>query len=166
MNITALSTTFHVRPLTPADVEAIYALSVSNPLFFEFCPPFVTRESILGDMKALPPRCTYEDKFYVGLFEKDHLVAVLDLVTHCPAPESAFIGLFMMDKADQGRGLGSRIVSELADFLKGEGFSAIRLAYAKGNPQSEHFWMKNGFRPIGREVPNDGFTAVLMDRLL
>ena len=36
----------------------------------------------------------------------------MDLVVDYPAENVAFIGLFMMDKALQGKGAGSRIVSE------------------------------------------------------
>ena len=51
-----------------------------NPLYFQYCPPMATHKSILDDMKALPPRTTYDDKYYMGFYEGDSLVAVMDLI--------------------------------------------------------------------------------------
>ena len=48
-------------------MDDILRLSESNPMFYEYCPPFVTRESILNDMKALPQGKTDAEKYYIGL---------------------------------------------------------------------------------------------------
>lgn len=164
--IEKFSSQYIVRTLTPEDVEAIYGLSAGNPLFFEHCPPFVTRQSILEDMAALPPGKTYDDKFYVGFFDKGQLVAILDLILGYPEADTAFIGLFMVDRARQGGGLGSAIISQFASYLKTLGFARLRLAYAKGNPQSEAFWRKNGFQKTGEESRRETYTAVSMERRL
>ena len=50
--------------------------------------------------------------------------------------------------------------------LKGLGYARVGLAYAKGNPQSAAFWRKNGFHPTGRDVPAEGYTAVVLEREL
>ena len=50
--------------------------------------------------------------------------------------------------------------------LKELGYTRVGLAYAKGNPQSAAFWRKNGFHPTGREVPAEGYTAVVLEREL
>ena len=39
-----------------------------------------TAQSIVDDMNALPPRTTYDDKYYIGYFEGEKLVAVMDLI--------------------------------------------------------------------------------------
>ncbi len=164
MNIENLSKNYLVRPLTESDTDAIYNLSMGNPLFFEYCPPFVTRQSILQDMKALPPKVTYADKHYVGFFAEEKLVALLDLITHYPNPATAFIGLFMVAQEEQGKGIGSAIVADCAAELRALGFGRIRLAFAKGNPQSEAFWQKNGFHRTGEEYAQEGYTAVVMEK--
>ena len=69
MEISRLSQRYRVRRLTAADVDAIYALSRENPLFYQYCPPFVTKESILNDMTALPPRTPRDRKYYLGYFQ-------------------------------------------------------------------------------------------------
>ncbi len=166
IDIAALSSKYTVRRLTVDDLESIYTLSLENPLFFQYCPPFVTRESILEDMRALPPGMTPADKYYVGFFQDDKLIAVMDLITNYPDTHTVFIGLFMMEKGEQGRGIGSAIVSECARYFKSVGGHYIRLGFAKGNPQSEAFWRKNGFEPVGIEADNGTYTAVVMRKVL
>ena len=166
MDIQKLSSSYAVKVLTAQDVDTIYELTADNPLFYHYCPPFVTKESILQDMQALPPRKTYEDKYYLGFWEQEKLVAVLDLITHFPNEKTAFFGFFMMNSAVQQQGIGSRIVSECAAALKTLGFSYIRLGFAKGNPQSEHFWRKNGFAETSIETENVGYTVVILQKVL
>lgn len=166
IDIEALSSKYTVRKLTVDDLDRIYALSLGNPLFFQYCPPFVTRESILEDMRALPPGMTPDDKYYVGFFQDDKLMAILDLITNYPDTHTIFIGLFMMEKHEQDRGVGSGIINECARYFKSVGSHYIRLCFAKGNPQSEAFWRKNGFEPVGIEADNGTYTAVVMRRAL
>ena len=166
MELQKISGAFFVRKLTEEDVEAVYALCAENPLFYQYCPPFVTRRSIREDMAALPPNTGFENKYYAGFFDGETLAAVMDLILEYPDRETAFIGLFMMNRGYQGRGTGSSIVSDCVAYLAEEGFRRIRLAFAKGNPQSEAFWRKNGFSPTGVEIENQGYTAVVMERHL
>lgn len=160
------STSCRVRRLTPADVPEIFALSMGNPLFYQHCPPFVTEESILADMAALPPGVSSADKFYVGFFQGDTLIAVLDLILGYPDEHTAFVGLFMTRREIQGKGVGSALMADCARCLQAQGFRRMRLAYAKGNPQSAAFWRKNGFRETGEAVDKGDYTAVLMERPL
>ena len=84
---------------------------------------------------------------------------LMDLIDGYPDPKIAYIGFFMMDIRFQGRQLGSALIREVKDYLKRAGFSAVRLAIDKANPQSNHFWKKNGFEVI-REVPRDEWTVL------
>ena len=54
MELQKVSRRYRIRLLQETDMDDILRLSESNPMFYEYCPPFVTRESILNDMKALP----------------------------------------------------------------------------------------------------------------
>lgn len=166
MNIKELSSKYTVREMTVDDIDDIYELSVENPMYYQYCPPFVTKESVRQDMKALPPGRTYDDKYYIGFWEEEKLVAVMDLIFNYPDTDTAFIGLFMMSRAEQGKGIGSCIVGECARCLRCQGYQFIRLGYVKGNPQSEGFWRKNGFVPTGIETDNGSYTVVVMQKSL
>ena len=140
MEITEISKNYQVRRLGRDDVDAIYELCRENRIFYRYHEPFVTKESILDDMEALPPGKSREDKYYVGFFDGGSLAAIMDLILGYPEKSIAFIGLFMTDVRFQHRGVGSQMVS---------GCEKIRLGVDKGNPQSHAFWTKNRFQTIG-----------------
>lgn len=160
MEIKSLSKRFYVRKLDRNDVEMIYDMSCENNIFYQYHPPFVTKESILEDMEALPPGKSYDDKFYVGFFENENLVAIMDLILDYPEKEIAFIGLFMTNIQYQNKGIGSKIISEIVTYLKSLGYKKIRLGVDKGNPQSYSFWSKNNFNTISED------TYILMELVI
>lgn len=151
MEIKNLSNIFEVRKLTTEDVEIVYEMSCKNKIFYQYHPPFVTKESIMNDMKALPPGKGYDDKFYVGFFEKESLVAIMDLILDFPAEKIAFIGLFMTNIQYQNKGISSAIISEIVTQLKLLGYKKMRLGVDKGNMQSYSFWSKNNFKTISED---------------
>jgi len=161
-----LSKQYRVRVLVDSDVVAVYALCKENPLYYQYCPPFVTEDSIRADMKALPPHKTMEDKYYLGFFEGGRLIAVMDLILGFPKEDTAFVGFFMMSKEFQGKGIGTALMQAVYVYLRQCGFHFVRLGFAKGNPQSEHFWIKNGFMRTGVEAQNEGYVAVVMEKEL
>lgn len=155
---------YRFRILTEEDIPLIHELLEGNPLYFQHCPPAPTHESIRQDMCALPPGKALEDKHYGGLFNGKRLIALFDLITGFPNEKTLFIGFFMVKKEEQGNGLGTEIISELCRDVSAKGFEHIRLGYVKGNPQSEAFWMKNGFVKTGVETQTGGYTVVVLEK--
>ena len=143
MEISSLSKFFVVRKLTINDVDTIYDMMSKNEIFYQYHPPFVTKESVVEDMEALPPNKSYDDKYYIGFFENDSLVAIMDLILGYPTEEIAFIGLFMTNVQYQNKGIGSNIIRDTCDYLNDLGYKKVRLGVDKGNPQSYSFWLKN-----------------------
>lgn len=158
------SISFFVRPLTEADIPAILKLYETNPYYFEQCPPPPTEASVLNDMTRLPPGKRREDKHFVGYFDGDRLIAVLDLVEGYPSDEKAFIGLFMLDKAYQGKGLGSQLIVELLESLMRQ-FKTLRLGYVATNSPAKAFWEKQGFVPTGETSQEKQYTIILAEYL-
>ena len=66
MRIADISPNYNVRKIDVADIDDVYALASKNELFYKYCPPFVSKDSILSDMEALPPNRTHDDKYYIG----------------------------------------------------------------------------------------------------
>lgn len=122
MDLHLLSKSYTVRKLDEADVDAIFELMRKNEIFYKYHPPFVTKESILEDMKALPPQKSYEDKYYIGFFEDETLVANMDLILSYPTEQIAFIGFFMTDVQYQNKGVGSKIIREVCACIKSLGY--------------------------------------------
>ncbi len=154
MDISLLSKKYEVRTLDINDVDTIYDISCKNEIFYKYHPPFVTKESIVDDMKALPPNKSYNDKYYIGFFEGDSLVANMDLILGYPTDEIAFIGLFMTNIHCQNKGVGSNIIGDVCNYLEQLGYKKVRIGVDKGNPQSNSFWQKNGFYIISENEYN------------
>lgn len=148
MDVNLLSKSFKVRRLNKRDIDMIYDLSCENKIFYQYHPPFVTKESIEEDFEALPPNKSYQDKYYLGFFDGDILIAIIDLILSYPTKEIAFIGLFMTNIEYQNKGIGSNIIRDVCSYLKEIGYKRVRLGVDKGNPQSYHLWIKNNFETI------------------
>lgn len=166
VNIELFSDVYTVRILREEDIESIYQLCISNPLYYEYCPPFVTVDSIREDMSALPPNIAMEDKYYIGFYNNERLIAVMDLIEGYPEEKIVFIGFFMTDKSVQKKGIGFAIIEKMCEYLKKIGYHSIRLAWVKGNPQAEHFWVKSKFIKIKETSSTDGDTVILAQRIL
>ncbi len=166
MDIKNISSKYVVKKLNSRDIPEIYNLCQENKLYYKYCPPIVTEESIKGDILALPPDTKIDNKLYLGFYSGEKLIAVMDLIYGYPRQETAFIGFFMTNTAIQNKGVGSEIISELCDFLKRKGFISVRLAWIKGNPQAEHFWLKNKFTILDEAVYNASRSLILAERRL
>lgn len=165
LNITKFSSKYLVRKLTEEDIPFIYSMCLGNQQYYQYCTKQPTIDLIKSDLKITPPGIDISKKYYVGFFEEETLVAVMDLIDGYPDDKIAFIGFFMMNMDFQGNGLGSSIIHEVLKYLKNNGFISIRLGIDKNNPQSTHFWKKNGFKII-REVPQDKDIILLAERNL
>lgn len=122
-----------------------YMVFVVKIIYYQYCPPYVTRKSIESDMMTLPGNIDIKDKYYVGYFKNEKLIAVLDLIDGYPKKDIVFIGFFMMDINVQKNGIGSAIVNELIEYLTTLKYKEVRIGWINGNLQAEHFWIKNGF---------------------
>lgn len=165
LEIFKINKQYKTRDLQDCDVDIILELCWKNLLFFEYTEAKPTKEQILEDMKTTPPGIGLSDKYFFGFFEKDKLVAVMDLVDGYPDPKTAYIGLFMMNPEYQGKQVGTAIIWETVEYLKSVGKTAVRLAIDKGNPQSTHFWTKNGFE-ILFEVDVNGWTKLVAEKAM
>lgn len=166
MDLSKLTNRYHVRLLDRTDIETILSLCRKNSLYYQFCPPAASEQTIIHDMEALPPNKDLSDKYYFGFFEDDSLIAVMDLIAAFPDEKTAFIGFFMTDTSVQNRGIGSKIIEELCSFLRTTGFSRVRLGWVKGNPQAQHFWHKCGFAETGVSYDTGAYTVIVAQRAI
>ena len=134
MNSLLFSKQYTVKQLVTEDISDVFALCKRNELYYHFCPPFVTEQSIANDMKALPPGVDETDKHYVGFYDADKLVAVMDLITGFPDEQTAFIGFFMTDVSVQNAGVGTTIINELFTYLRELEIKLVKLGWVQGNP--------------------------------
>ncbi len=170
LEVSHFSEKYAVRKMMEEDIPTIFELCRGNRLYYEHCGRQNTAEELKNDMTITPPGKGQEDKYYVGFFDRENpggekLVAVMDLIDGYPDSDIAYIGFFMMNAVYQGRGQGSSLITELCGYLKKSGFRKVRLAFEKENPQSSHFWRKNGFLDL-REVPREKAILIVAERAL
>ena len=165
IDISKLSKRYSVRILEESDVETLARICKQNTVFYEYTEARPTKENILNDMKATPQGITMEDKYYFGFFDDRELIAIMDLIDGYPKAEIAYIGFFMMNPQYQGKQKGTAIIAEAIDYLQSTGKTSVRLAIDKGNPQSTHFWKKNGFEIIS-EADVNGWTKLVAEKSL
>lgn len=165
IEITRLSAEYEIRKMEEEDIPAVLKLCRSNPMYYYYDPPEASEESIRSDMTILPPRTDPVKKHYIGFFKGGVLTAVMDLIDGYPDKETAYIGFFMVHRDASGQGLGTRLITEVCEYLKEAGFFRVMLCYIKGNMQSRGFWLKNGFAEI-REAPTEKKVKVEMERRL
>ena len=165
INVLELSKKYEVRKLGDLDAESVLDLCFGNAQYYRYCEAEPTIEQVLNDLHITPPNISMSDKYYVGFFEDKTLVAVMDLIDGYPNADIAYIGFFMMNPIYQGNQIGTAIISEVIDYLRSIGKKAVRLAIDKGNPQSTHFWKKNGFEIIS-EADVNGWTKLVAEKQL
>ena len=165
IDIHSLTRRYSVRLLDEQDITLILKICQGNPLFYKYAAAECTAEQLKEDIYALPNGKTADDKYYFGFFDGNRLTAVMDLIDGYPDRETAFIGFFMMNADDSGKGTGTRIIGDVLSSLKEQGFAKVRLCINDGNPQSSHFWQKNGFIPV-QTVQRGEETIILAEQKL
>ena len=165
IDISKLSNKYTVRRMSDSDAEDILEFCKGNTQYYEYCQAEPTLEQVMSDLHLAPSGIGPKDKYYVGFYQDDDLVAVMDLVDGFPKDSIVFIGFFMMSKRLKGREIGSSIIREVSEYMKSKGITSIRLAIDKGNPQSTHFWKKNGFSVI-YEADRDGHALLVAEKEL
>ena len=165
MDIQQLNDRYQITVLCSENIPDILQLCMGNPLFYQHCPPLPSAQSIWQDMHALPTGKTAADKYYLGFWEGEKLIAVLDLILRYPDEQTAFIGFFMLNAEAQGKGLAAAIIHQLLQRLK-NGFSFVRLGYVQSNCQSERFWKRMGFEETGTVTRTDSYQIVIAQKKL
>lgn len=165
IEIEKISKRFAVRKLNRDDVEMIYTFCKRNTQYYAYCGKELSVELIEQDLTITPPNIPMRQKYYVGFCENNKLVAIMDLIDGYPDEDYAYIGFFMMDCELQGKGIGSNIISEAIGYLREQGFRKCQLGIDKDNPQSNHFWQKNGFKVI-REVKLEEGAVLVAEKEL
>jgi len=163
IDIKKFSNRYDVRKLHLNDVDLIYSFCKSNTQYYEYCGKEPSVELIERDLEITPPGIPIEQKYYIGFFDDTKIVAVMDLEDGYPDDDYVYIGFFMMDRELQGNGIGTQIISDVFEYLRELGFQKCMLGIDKDNPQSNHFWRKNGFEVI-REVEQEEGVILVAER--
>jgi diamine N-acetyltransferase len=84
-------------------------------------------------------------------------VGVLWVQTDEQAP---YLVRFMVDRGEQGKGIGRRAVALLLDELRAAGHKELELSYVPVEGGAEGFWLGCGFTPTGRELHGEKIVRI------
>lgn len=119
-------------------------------------------------LSALPPGTTPEQKWCLGLWEGDLLVAFADVIVGWPEALTAHIGLLMTHGARVGRGLGRTLHTAVVEKLIGLRSVERRCdwrSWIRTRRVAEPFWIKMGYVAAGEVVPYESGTVVSTARI-
>lgn len=137
---------FTVKPLTQADVSAILAFQAEHPEYhrhYQVEP--VTKADILADLQALPARALPEQKFYLGFYQGDELVVLVDLVLDHPQANCAWLGLIMTNAAKLRQGYATKVLTAVKQALKREGYTELLTSTALSDETAQAFLTAQNF---------------------
>ena len=166
LNVETLADEYRIISLGESDIPQLYRLCISNPRYYTYlkCEPEL--ESLKGELTALPPGKNLDDKYLIGFYEGEQMIAILDLITGYPDEKTAFIGWFMVDGVLHGQGIGTNLVERLFGWLRERGFLAVRLGCIVENAEGRRFWEKHGFSYTGKQWNTEDYTVLVMERNL
>lgn len=163
IDVSKLSKEYVVKKLTYLNIDEILEVCKENPQYYKYCDKVASKDLILNDLKATPSGIEIKDKYYVGFYQENKLIAIMDLIKGYPSKEHVFIGFFMMSFKFQGKNIGTKIVQDTLKYLKQCGFKKVRLGMEKENPQSTSFWNKNGFKLV-KETSQNQIVIWIVER--
>ena len=117
-----------------------------NQKYYEYTNDAPTVESSTEIISRIPDGAGCDDKHFVGFYDKDRLISVLDLITGYPEKNDAFIGWFMVDGHLQRQGIGSQIFADVRAAMAGQGYDYLSLSCEKENKEAIAFWQAQGFK--------------------
>ncbi len=157
-DIQALSTSHEVRRITEADIADVYALCKSNQKYYEHTNTAPTVESLTEIISRVPEGAEKNSRYFVGFYEGDKLVALLDLITGYPQKDDAFIGWFMVDGRHQRQGIGSQIFADVRAAMSAQGYDYLSLSCEKENTEAIAFWKAQGFKSFKENNTHTAFA--------
>lgn len=149
------SNIYQIKSISEEDIPDALSLYQENTPYCELTKTTPTEEILRDHLTSVPEGAASEDKFFVGYYQENQLIALLDLTVRYPLSSCAVINWFMVKKDLQKTGIGSRIVQELLFFLMESGIEYVRLDAIEEDQKAMHFWNTNGFFPTMRETRAD-----------
>jgi len=105
-----------------------------------------TKEDSEDIFTSLPPDKEFKDKFVLGVFYKEELVGVIDLIKDYPVLNQWIIGLFLLKRKDRNKGLGKLIHNALIEIILEQNGKSLRVGVVKGNIKAIKFWGNLGYK--------------------
>lgn len=153
INIEALSSEFKTKKIDEGDISDVYNLCRSNNKYYRTLKEKPSKKRLTEVISELPEGTNDSQKYFVGFYDKDNLIAILDLITSYPNTNDAFIGWFMVDETLHRQGIGSQLFADIRAALKAQGITNLSLECNSESIDALKFWSDQGFE-IQKQTDN------------
>jgi len=144
-----------LRPLDESDEADVRAVLQSQAAYTERVtglPPGPA--DALSLLLSRPPGVADDDKAVFGAQLGGRLAAVVDVLRSWPDPRTVHVGLLLVHRGLEGRGVGRRTHELLVERAsRWPGLDRLRLAVVQTNAEVEGFWRALGYTPTGEAKP-------------
>ena len=154
------------RRLKEEDLPELLTFCLENEAYFSYIRSTPQTETLRQQLTVLPTNTVPEQKFFIGLWEKNSLVAIADLIMDWPRAGVVYVGWFMVARALQSKGFGRHLEAQLSSWLKATGYHTLRLACVEDNLPGFAFWERCGFLPTGQRCNQDAYSVLLLEKEL
>ena len=159
-----LSSDYEVRNITEADIASVYNLCKNNRRYYRYIGKKPSLRELTDVITDLPEGTGPQNKHFVGFYDDESLIAILDLITSYPQDDDAFIGWFMVDAQKHRQGIGSSIFADIRAAMKAQGYDHLSLACFPENTEAAAFWENQGFSVTRESTNQDGHPVNVMER--
>ena len=98
IDVTDLSKSYNIKKLTINDIDTIYDFYKNNNRYFSYLDTTPSKQSVIEDMNETPNGISIDNKYFIGYYKENNLIAIIDLIDGYPNPNEAYIGLFMLTR--------------------------------------------------------------------
>lgn len=107
-----------------------------------------TKKDVNEILTHLPPDKKPHDKFVLGIFYKDQLIGIIDLIKDFPVIGQWIIGLFLLSKKERGKGIGKLVHNALSEIVLKSTGDSLRIGVIEENINGFNFWKTLGYKKI------------------
>lgn len=114
--------------------------------FFELVAGHPGGEATAAEMLGpLAPEYARGTPHVFGFERNGELIGVAELLQGYPSEREWCIGLLLLHPEQRRGGLGTRLCTNLLEWIRAEGGTAVRLVVQHQNPRARVFWERQGF---------------------
>lgn len=147
------------RELTHADDDLIYRFQADHPAYYgHFQDHPVTRREAIQDVDDVPLNATPDQKAYLGVFDGDELVLIVDLIIDYPLPSLVWLGLWMPAKTLTTQRQAD-LYQSLVRTLQAADAVQLQLSVFMGDRTAPQFWQDQGLEAVQRTTVVRGDRA-------
>lgn len=142
--------------------DDVYHLQKENIIYFQYTNEYpIKYKDVIAEITELPPHTTEDQKYYIGFYLDDTLIAVMDYIDGYPDKNTYWIGLFILDINYQGLGIGTKIINGFIECSD----KNIQLGCLSNNVEGHMFWSKFGFKEIRHSYNKDkDWDIIVMEK--